>query len=399
MKKIASKKVVLVFVIAFMAALDFGAGFSGVRAEEEAGDVRKDINKVEDQLEKEQKELEQSQSTLNVTQSEINITAGLINKTKNEITRKETEIESLNRRIGLNKKILEEYVQEMFIISQSDQMIGLAISDSLMSEYWADFDQMISVKEKVLMILEEINQDKSDLGKAKEELAEKKEEHEDLLADKYVEKKEIVGEIVETQATIAQLQAKLSKLRSALSKFLGESYTMDDVIDAVKYADKKTGVRKEFLFAMLDKETDLGRFTGGCDYKKSKMGSNNEKIFKSVCDDLGYDYKKMKVSCALSYGIGGAMGVAQFMPSTWAGWSSKISAVTGNKPADPWNLTDGIIGMALKLKAAGAGNKSGEHYAAKVYYCGGPGSKYWKTHCEAYANTVVSWAKGYDDYF
>lgn len=362
-------------------------------------DIRKDINNVQEKLDKEQENLQQSQANLNVTEKEINITAGLIDKTKKEITRKETEINNLNQRIDLNKKILRSYIQEMSFETYDDPTIKFATAGDLLSNFSSNFDSMISIKEKVLAVLDEIKENKEELKEAKEELAQKKEEHEDLLSDKYVEKNQIVGEIVETKATIGQLQAKLNKLRSTLSKFLGKSYNMDDVIDAVKYADKKTGVRKEFLFAMLDKETDLGRFTGGCTYKNSKMGSSNEKIFKGICDDLGYDYKKMKVSCPLSYGIGGAMGVAQFMPSTWAGWASKISSVTGHKPADPWDLEDGIVGMALKLKAAGADKKSGEHYAAKVYYCGGPSSKYWNTHCEAYADTVCSWAKGYDEYF
>jgi hypothetical protein len=236
----------------------------------------------------------------------------------------------------------------------------------------------------------------------KEELAEKKEEHEKLLAQKQAEKNEIVSDINESKLTISQLQAKMAKLRSRLSSFLGKSFSMDDVIDAVKYAEKKTGVRKEFLFAILDKESDLGRFTGGCTYKNSKMGDTNEEIFKHICDKLGYDYKKVKVSCPLSYGIGGAMGVAQFMPSTWgdpdgspSGWRPQIKNKVGHEP-DPWDLEDGIMGMALKLAAAGADKKSGEYKAAAMYYCGG---NWTRTVCKNYANTVISWSKGYDDYF
>jgi membrane-bound lytic murein transglycosylase B len=128
------------------------------------------------------------------------------------------------------------------------------------------------------------------------------------------------------------------------------------------------------------------------------MGDTNLKYFKEICDDLGYNYKKMKVSCALSYGIGGAMGVAQFMPSTWVNYkyAPVIAKITGNSPADPWNLKDGIIGMALYLKDKGGDKKSGEHTAAAAYYCG---SNLSRTVCQNYANSVISWSKGYDDYF
>jgi membrane-bound lytic murein transglycosylase B len=170
-------------------------------------------------------------------------------------------------------------------------------------------------------------------------------------------------------------------------------------VEAIEFASKKTGVRKEFLMAMLDKESDLGRFTGGCTYKNTRVKESDKEAFKEICDELDYDYKKQKISCALSYGYGGAMGVAQFMPTTWMGYKDAISNYTGHKPPDPWNLTDGVVGMAEKLRRAGGDSKKGEHYAAKVYYCGGPGSSYWNTHCEAYANTVISWSSGYDDYF
>ena len=280
----------------------------------------------------------------------------------------------------------------------NDQDLGgvLALSEESFARYFQNFDQALNAKEKVLSIMGEIKEDKKKIEEVKEELAEKKEEHEKLLAQKQAEKNVIVSDINESQLTIAQLQAKLNKLRSRLSSFLGKSFSMDDVINAVKFAEKKTGVRKEFLFAILDKESDLGRFTGGCTYKESKMGETNLNYFKDICDSLGYNYKKMKVSCPLSYGIGGAMGVAQFMPSTWIGYKDNIASKTGNKPADPWSLKDGIMGMALYLKNKGGDSKSGEYQAAAMYYCGGN----WKrTVCYNYANSVIAWSKGYDDYF
>lgn len=394
-RKFFSKKIFLSFLITFFVAADFWPAGVFVRAQD-AEDVRDEINDVNKDIEKEEKKLNQYNSNLVDTQKEINVTAGIINRTEQEISRKVAEIDNLNQRIALNKKILEGYILEMSFDSGDDPTVKFAAAGNLLNEFSGNFDSMISVKEKVLAIMDEIRQDKKDLGEAKEELAAKKEEHEDILAGKYDEKNQISGQIAESKATIAELQAKLSKLRSVLSSFLGESYTMDDVINAVKFADKKTGVRKEFLFAVLDKETDLGRYTGGCTYKKSKMGSVNSDYFKEICDELGYDYQKMKVSCPLSYGIGGAMGVAQFMPSTWMGYKDAIAAKTGHDPADPWNLEDGIMGMALYLKNKGGDSKSGEYRAAAMYYCGGN----WKrTVCKNYADTVISWSKGYDDYF
>ncbi len=390
---LSKKNMCLVLAIFLMAVFDFSSP-NGVSADSES-DVRGEYNKTQDKLDAEQKNLNQYTSNLQVTQGQINSTANLINKTEAEISRKESELKNLQDKMELNRNMLMSYVQAMYYEDQETYW-KIALNNKNVETYLTSFDYFMSSSDKLAEILKVIEVDKEKLEGVKKELADKKAEHEELLAEKQSEKKEIVADINETKLTISQLQAKLNKLKSALSNFLGKSFDLDDVVKAVEAAEKKTGVRKQFLFAVLDKETDLGRFTGGCTYDKSKMGSANLKIFKEVCDELGYNYKKVKVSCPLSYGIGGAMGVAQFMPTTWAGYKTKIANLTGSKPADPWDLQDGVMGMALKLKAAGADKKSGEFQAAAMYYCGGN----WKrTVCKNYANMVISWSKGYDDYF
>lgn len=388
------KKISLFLLVTFFGLFNFVFVFTA----ENVDDVQKSLEKTQTELDKEQKDLQKSQSNLSVTQSQINTTANLIVKTEKEISQKEADLKRLEDKIKLNKKILSVYTQEMYY---NDQEVGWALNlDSKnFNDYFENFDQILSVKEKFVTVVEEIKGDKKDVENVKEELAEKKVEHQELLVVKQTEKKEIVGDIIESEVTIENLQKKMAKLRSTLSSFLGKSFDAKDIAEAVKFASSKTGVRKEFLFAMLDKETDLGRFTGGCTFDKSKMGDKNAVIFKRIAKDLGYNYKKLKVSCALSYGIGGAMGVAQFMPTTWVGYESAISSYTGHKPPDPWNLTDGVMGMAEKLKRGGANSKKGEHNAAKIYYCGGPSSKHWNTNCENYADTVDKWAKdGYDEF-
>jgi len=370
-------------------------GFSAIGANEE-DDIRDDIDKIEERLEDAEKDLQQSQTIYNQKQNQVYSTQTAINKTEAEISRKEEEMKSLENQIKLNKKIIGEYVRQMYIEDQGFPIINFLMSGKSFGDIFKNFDDLVGLKEKIVDKLEEIEGMKNQVLKVKEELDEKKEEHEELLDVQVAERNEAGADVNEKKLTVSELNAKLSKLRNTLSSFLGSSFSMDDVIDAVKYADKKTGVRKEFLFAVLDKETDLGRFTGGCTYNNTKIREADKDIFKDICDELGYNYKKMKVSCALSYGYGGAMGVAQFMPSTWMGYKDSISAKTGNDPADPWDLEDGIMGMALYLKNKGGDKKSGEYQAAAMYYCGGN----WKrTVCYNYANTVISWSKSYDDYF
>ncbi len=368
-----------------------------------------DLNKQLKKKEKQKKVLEQNlgsvQRAAYLTKQVIDNTQKQIQKTQKDIEKKEKEIELLEKNEEQKILILKKMMREMYERKQQP-FIYILLEKNNFLDTATSVDNFLRMKEKILSAIGEIKQTREEIDRDKKELSEMKSKKEDLLAQKVKQKKVLDNQkyglqiqVKEKVAGIQKIQRKLNKLRSSLARFLGKSININDIVDAVKFASKRTGVRKEFLMAMLDKESDLGRFTGGCTYKNTRVKSSEKKIFKEICKELGYNYKKRKISCSLSYGYGGAMGVAQFMPSTWQTYKKSIAGYTGHNPPDPWNLLDGVVGMAEKLRRAGANKKSGEHYAAKLYYCGGPGSAYWNTHCEAYADTVKSWSRGYDEYF
>jgi membrane-bound lytic murein transglycosylase B len=195
--------------------------------------------------------------------------------------------------------------------------------------------------------------------------------------------------ISEKDAEIREIENEMAALNSTISRLLGKSYDTNDIKKAAGFAAKATGVRKAFILGMLTVETNLGRYTGGCNYKSSRMNNYRKKVFKQIAKETGHNYKKMKVSCppARYKGTGGAMGVAQFMSDTWMGYRAKIAAKTGHNPPDPWNLTDGVMAMAIKLANDGATKKSGECRAAMRYL---GGSHHW------YCEKVLKFAKQYE---
>ena len=391
------KNIVIAGLVVLMAIFNASIIGSADAAEDQIEETQEKIESIEKKLEKEQQALNTANSSYTKVTSQINTTANLIKQTAAEISRKEAEIKNLEDRLELYKKMLVGYLQEAYF-SDQDPVVRLAVADQGLDGIFGNADRMISAEEKMLGIMDGIIVSQEELGKAKSELADKKEDHEDLLQKKKSEQKEIAGDIQEARATIAELQKKLNELRSALSSFLGKSYNAKDINDAVAFASKVTGVRREYLQAELIVETGYGTFTGGCTYKNIRMKKADVDEFLKLAEELsdayGGDYKKKKLSCSPSWGgYGGAMGVAQFMPTTWIGYKATISSMTGHKPPDPWNLTDGIVGMAKKLANAGATSKSGEFVASKRYYCGGPSSPYWKTKCEEYAKKVQYFSK------
>ena len=374
---------------------------------EKVDDVKEDIGSVQEKLESEQKkksQLEQElgniQKSVTNAQQEINKTQVYVDSAKAEISRKEAELASLERKIEFQKKILANLVVELYYY-QKNSTLNIILGSEDLATALGNFDRLFSFDEKVLGMIDEIKSTKNKVAGEKENVAKIKEDQERLLSLKEDQKQNLVVNKIETQqniqekeATIGELQGKLTKLQGELSGLLGTSYDAKDIQDAASFASKASGVRKDFLLGMLVIESDLGRFTGGCLAEKSKMSSYRLGIFKNICKELDYNWKKQKVSCPPKgyTGTGGAMGVAQFMSDTWMGYKSSIASKTGHNPPDPWNLTDGVTAMGLKLAKGGATKKSGECNAAKLYLSGTTSSKYnW------YCDKVLYWAKNYED--
>jgi peptidoglycan hydrolase CwlO-like protein len=395
------KKIIfLLFVIVFFSTIQSSRFGKLTLAAEDVEDIQNKIDKYQNQQEKIQKQLESAQTNLSKTQAQIGTTKGLIQQTETEISRKESEAENLNKRIELNKLLLEGYLQEAYI-SDQDPLTSLFLSEGELNNIVGNLDQMEGVREKILSILNEINESKQEAEKVKAELADKQDDHEKLLSIQQGQQYEIKSDISQAQSSLSELKSKINKLRGELSSLLGSSVSFNNIIDAAGYAAKVTGVRKDYLLGVLVVESNLGRYTGGCNFKESRMSGTRAAIFKDICKELKYDYNKQKVSCPPSgyKGTGGAMGVAQFMPDTWSGYKSSISSVTGHSPPDPWSLTDGVVAMALKLsKVAGvtAHKESAEAKAYCVYLAGGN----WASYCDSkgvnYGEKVLYWADNYE---
>jgi peptidoglycan hydrolase CwlO-like protein len=393
------RKILLFILIVFFVLADAGIFAVSARAEEDVEDIKDEIEEMQDEKERAEKELQAAQTNLQKTQAQINVTKSLIQKTQGEIARSESEVKNLNTRLELNKGMLENYIREAYYVDE-DPLIEFAVGDNSITGLTENFDQLLGVKDKIVSILGDINEAKAQLEETKIQLADKKEDHEKLYSVQQGQQYEIKTDIVEVQATLSELNAKIEKLRGELSNLLGSSVSFKSITEAAKFASQVTGIRKDYLLGVLVVESNLGRYTGGCNFKESRMSGYRATVFKQICEDLDYDYKKKKVSCPPSgyKGTGGAMGVAQFMPDTWMGYKSSIASVVHHTP-DPWDLTDGVVAMALKLtKVDGVKQhkKSAEAKAYCVYLAGGN----WAAYCDSkgvnYGQKVLYWADNYE---
>jgi len=423
------KKILLATLIVVFGVVNFSMGDFKVWAADSEDDIRDDIDKIQDKLEDAEKDLQQSQTIYNQKQTQVYSTQSAIQKTEAEISRKEDELNNLNQKINLDKKILESLVREFYFEDQSFPLVRAIFGIIKSNEIYGSFDNLSALKQKILDKIQEVENSKEQIAETKEELAEKKEEHEELLSTQVAERNKVVGEIKETTVTISELRAKLAELQSDLAVLTGESFDAKDIKEAVEFASKKTNVPKNVLYGFLGAETHFNANVGQCTYDKvEEVAMNNYKkllkisskwqssidtlkkrksIFEDIVDDLGYS-KNKKVSCTPRcdlkisgsswvctnggyIGQGGAMGVAQFMSDVWKySYESKIRTMTGHSKPNPWDLTDGIMAMAIKIKSAGGTSDSDSAIKkASINYLG--------YFYQPYYNNIIYWSKHYKD--
>ena len=416
-----------IFLLAFLFASALGAlsSCTAVVAQDDISDTQDSIRRAEKQLEaavKKKKTLEQNLNQVNVSLNAaivaVQKTQAAILDAKDSITRAALEIELTNQQIELKQAVLSDLVREAYLRG-FESSANVVLGDSTISELLDPSTQFATIGSRIGGVLDDMEQLKADRETQKSAFEDKKKEAEAALAKKNAEKaalaqnqSAIAQDVADQAATIEELQKKLAELESDLNILTGKSYDAKDIKDAVEFASDKTDVPKGVLYGFLKMETNLGANTGQCTYKEvesvaipryKKYGSKykssiallykREDIFYDLVDALGYS-KNKKVSCSPSgyIGQGGAMGVSQFMSDVWQGYASSISAKTGHGTPDPWNLTDGVMAMAIKLRSAGAtSSKESVIKKASINYLG--------TFYANYYNGIVYWSKNYDKLF
>ena len=391
----------------------------------DTSDIQDSISNLQDKLDKEnaakaklEQNLGQIQGAVSSTQAAINQTQAAIAETEQTISRKEAEIKNLNDKIALHEEMLKNIIQQIYYIKMQP-VLGIVLAEENFTDMFSSADHLMTLEDKLVDVSHEISNTKSQVEQDKVALAETKQQHEEILNQKVdqkqgllADKAEVAANVAEKEATIAELQQKLAELESDLNVLTGKSFNASDIKEAVEYASGKTGVPKGVLYGFLKMETNLGVNTGQCTYAEvekvaiaryKKYGSKykasiallykRQNLFYDLVKSLGYS-KSKKVSCSPSgyVGQGGAMGIPQFMSDTWQGYKSRITAKTGHGTPDPWDLTDGVMAMAIKLREAGATSDSASVIKkASINYLG--------TFYANYYNGIVYWAKNYKKLF
>jgi membrane-bound lytic murein transglycosylase B len=193
------------------------------------------------------------------------------------------------------------------------------------------------------------------------------------------------------------IEQKASKIRAMLFQMVGVSKvpTFGEALEVAKSAAALVNIRPAFLLAIISQESAIGRNVGQCmlidkdtgDGKRISSGAAAIRVMKPTRDvtpfinittALGRDPFNTPVSCWIpAYvkgapsGWGGAMGPAQFIPSTWNLFTDRLKKLLG-QTADPWGVKDSFTASGLYLSDLGASAQTAaaESKAASRYYGG-----------------------------
>jgi membrane-bound lytic murein transglycosylase B len=431
MKKSVKQKVLQQSVIIIVAFFLLVHDTALVMADDpSASDIQDNLDSLQKKLDKANQKKQVLVQDLNHIKTSLGATVAMLNKTKillkdttDVIRRKELEVQLLEENIQYKKEMLTGLIQEIYW-NADKPLVAVVLGEDDFSTALDEAETMTSLSVRVKGILDDVESLKGQTESEKTNLLAMKQKHEREFAQKAAEQQSLVSDQAETQEDIkdqekiiARLKKELSELQGDLAKLSGKSYDAKDIRDAVEFASKRTGVPEGVLYGFLKMETNLGANTGKCTYEEAadvaisrykvllKKNKNwqasidtlhrRQNLFYDLMKKLNYS-KDKKVSCSPAssayIGQGGAMGIPQFMSDVWIGYSAKISAYTGHGTPDPWNLTDGVMAMALKLQKAGASSSSESVIRrSSISYLG--------TFNNNYYSGIVYWSKNYKALF
>ena len=331
------------------------------------------------------------------TQNKIKDKISQIGTLSKQITEKQKAINSLSAELDRQRDSMQQLVKRTNELDQKGATYVLLSAQSI-TNFYQDLDDFLSVKQSLYATLNKVKQIKSSTEDQKSQLEDKQAQAKDAKNALEFQKKQIQDSEAQARqllnqskteeqrvaATVAEQQKKVAAIQSKLFSFAGGNTKAIPFKDAYAYAQlasNATGVRPAFILAILTQESNLGKNVGTCNRAgdpPSKSWTNimsptrDQPAFKRITSALGLDPNVTPVSCPIAGGgWGGAMGPAQFIPSTWELVAPKIASALGVAVPNPWVARDAIMASATYLKdRGGVGSEANERNAACRYYSG-----------------------------
>ncbi|MFC1756674.1 lytic murein transglycosylase [Patescibacteria group bacterium] len=426
MTKIQNSKIILFLLLTGLFCGAYAESIDPNSVLEERAKLEAELADLEAQMTGYEDVIKEKQREASTFERDITILDAQINKAKTGIRVRDLAINKLStgivERSGLIGEFQEKIEAEKISLSEllrqvnemdSTSLVEILLGYDSLSEFFEDFSSSESVQRELQFSLEDMRGTQKRTEEEKLGMENEKFEQMELRYLQELEKKSIEvretekqklldvtkGEEAKYQTILEARQKDATKIRNQLFLLRGsDDIPFEKAVEYATFAWEKTGIRPAFLLGVIAEESNLGANVGTGNWKEDLSHENCGKqrtAFVEVTSELGLNPDILPVSRRAWYGYcGGAMGPAQFMPTTWQIFDNLIGKITGHKPPSPWNPLDAFVGAALLLKDNGAaeGGYTAERRAALRYLAG---SRWNKPAYSFYGDDVMALSEKY----
>lgn len=401
--------------------------FSRAAVQDEIDARSRQIQEIQQQIDQYQQQIEAADSKARTLQNEIarldaqikqvqleirSLSLSII-QTNTSISQTQIQIADAQNKLDLQKGALAKWIGILYKVDHQN-LTEIFFQNNRLSDFFNDVKNIRSVQENIQTALVNIKAIKADLEDKEATLEDKKSELEGLKAFQVAAQRgldgtkrnraqiltQTKGEEKRFQQLVSQSQDAITKIQNQIFYLRQNGVTAEEAVKFGQLAALRLDIRPEYLIAILEVESGLGRNVGkgnwqedlyNCRIRNRKLtqAEAEKSAFFEIINKLGLNADTVKVSAAPGYGCGGALGPGQFLPTTWLGYEDIVAQLTGHRPPNPWNIEDAFMAAAAKLARAGADSKTraGEIAAAKAYLSGN--SKCSSSICNYYSSAVL----------
>jgi membrane-bound lytic murein transglycosylase B/uncharacterized protein YoxC len=428
--KVKAKSGKNIFIVAvFSIALVFAPFFSTRATNQDQIDaLNQQIQQIQTQIDAYQQQIDAnsgkaktlsadiSQLNTRISQLQLEIKSlGLsIDQTAAEIAATLSQIDIANKQLSIQKAALASYIQ---ILNQDDRenLATILLKNDSLSGFFDSLKGVQDIQNKAGASIVTIKGLENDLESNEADLEGKKSDLEDMRSIQVAQNKSLSsdksyedqllkttkGEEARYQKLVTDSQTQINAIKQQIYYLQQNGVTAEEAIQYGEEAANRVGIRPAFLIGILEVESGLGKNVGTGNWeddmyncfkklgKVSQAEAQKEALLQIVAQ-LGLNIDTVKVSAEPNYGCGGALGPAQFLPTTWLGYEDQVAQISGHNPPNPWNIEDAFIAAAAKLFNAGAAARTtaAETAAAKTYFSGK--SNCATAACNSYARAVLN---------
>ena len=343
---------------------------------------------------------------INAAEADIKAKNILIQTLGSDIQDKQAHITDLEGHIAAGKQSLADLLRKTNELD-AYSLPEVMLSRSTVAGFFNDIDTFQSIQTALESTFYQLQSDEASTSAEKDALTVRQnatmdaryaiQEQEASIKGDQAEQKQLLsiskGNEAAYTALVNQKTAEAAQIRAALFPLAGgQKIPFGQALQYAQAASAKTGVRPAFILAILTNESALGGNVGNCYLTNQQTGdgvfastglpsasvmkpTRDVQPFLQITQALSLDPSRTVVSCQQVSvgGWGGAMGPAQFIPSTWMLMKDDIASLLGmSGMPNPWNPAHAFMASALYLSNLGAniGGYTAERNAACKYFGG-----------------------------